>query len=259
MQALHLAPGTLGEVGVDPAGQHRVHLDVVLRPRGRAGAGKLHDAALARRVSGRKARREDRHHRTDIDDLAAARLLHVRIGGVRADERAGEVGIDHAVPFGDAERIRGLPDVDAGIVHQNVEATMPLGDAVDQRPAGLLVCHIHIGECSFATRAPDLLHGGRALGGVAPCEHDGRAGRRHSLSHAEPDAAIAAGDDRDAAGKIEQAHPRFPPINKPHPEVRATKAGECRWPSFETGASRPPQDEVRSLEHRARRCYWKGP
>jgi len=38
-----------------------------------------------------------------------------------------------------------------------------------------------------------------ALLGIAPGEHDGGAGRRETLSHAEADTAIAAGHDRDAA------------------------------------------------------------
>ena len=37
-------------------------------------------------------------------------------------------------------------------------------------------------------------------------KHHRGAGGRESLRHAEPDAAIAAGDNRDAAGQIEQVH-----------------------------------------------------
>ena len=206
VQAGHLAPRALGQLRIDPARQHRVDLDVVLRPGGRAGAAELHDAAFARRIGRREARREDRHHRADIDDLAAARLLHVRIGGVRAHERAGEVGVDHRVPFGGAERVRRLADVRAGIVDQNVQPPMLGRRLVDHRAAGFFARHIHVGELGLAARVLDLLHRRRALGGVAARKHHGRAGRRHALRHAEPDAAIAAGDDRDAAGQIEQVH-----------------------------------------------------
>ena len=81
-----------GEIGVDPARQHRVDLDVVGGPGDRAGTSELHDAALARGVSRREAGAEDRHHRADVDDLAAACLLHGRVDRLRAQERAGEVG-----------------------------------------------------------------------------------------------------------------------------------------------------------------------
>ena len=79
-----------------------------------------------------------------------------------------------------------------------------LGDAVDQRAAGLLIRHVDVLERGLAARVLDLLHGGRAFRGVAPGEHDRRACRREPFRHAEADAAVSAGDDRDTAGEIEQ-------------------------------------------------------
>ena len=59
----------------------------------------------------------------------------------------------------------------------------------------------------------------RGLGfrGVAAREHDRRAGGGKPFRHAEPDAAIAAGDDCDAAGEIEQVHfsPKIATTNDP--------------------------------------------
>ena len=131
VQAVDLLAGALGEVGVDPARQHRVDLDVVGRPGHRAGARELHDAALAGGVGRREAGAEDRHHRADIDDLAAARRLHGRVDRLRAQEGAGEVGLDHAVPFREIELVRRLADVDAGIVDENVDAAELAADALD--------------------------------------------------------------------------------------------------------------------------------
>src|SRR6185312_7879645 len=47
MQAGHLRARIAREVGVDPAWQHSIHLDVVLGPGGSERLGELHDAALA--------------------------------------------------------------------------------------------------------------------------------------------------------------------------------------------------------------------
>ena len=131
VQAVDLLARALGEVGVDPARQHRVDLDVVGGPGAGAGARELHDAALARGIGRREAGAEDRHHRADIDDLAAAGRLHRRIDRLRAQEGAGEVGLDHAVPLGDVERVRRLADVDAGVVDEDVDAAELAGDALD--------------------------------------------------------------------------------------------------------------------------------
>ena len=45
----------LGQIGIDPARQHGIDLDVVGRPGARAGAGELHDAAFARGIGRREA------------------------------------------------------------------------------------------------------------------------------------------------------------------------------------------------------------
>src|SRR5438552_18013064 len=52
VEALDLAPRTAREVGVDPARQDGVDLDVVAGPRSREGFGELDDTALARPVRG---------------------------------------------------------------------------------------------------------------------------------------------------------------------------------------------------------------
>jgi hypothetical protein len=63
-------------------------LNVVGGPGDRAGARELHDAAFARGVSGCKTGAENRHHRADIDDLAAARGFQDGVDGLRAQHKA---------------------------------------------------------------------------------------------------------------------------------------------------------------------------
>lgn len=110
MQAIDLGASALGEIGVDPARQDRIDLDVVGGPGAGARSGELNDAALARRISRHEARTEDRHHRADINDLAAARFLHGGVHRLGAQEGAGEVGVDHALPLVELERMRRLSD-----------------------------------------------------------------------------------------------------------------------------------------------------
>jgi hypothetical protein len=45
-----------------------------------------------------------------------------RMNRLRAEEGAGEVGIDDAGPFLELEVLRGFSDVDAGIVDEDVDA-----------------------------------------------------------------------------------------------------------------------------------------
>src|SRR5262249_40550390 len=116
-----------------------------------------------------------------------------------ADERAGEIGIDHGAPLGGAERVGRLADVDAGIVDEDIEAAMTRRGLVDQRTAGGFAGHVDRGEFGLAAGPADSLPGLFALFGMAPGDPHDTPGRRETLPHTEPDAAIAAGDDCDAA------------------------------------------------------------
>src|SRR5207245_1173414 len=66
VQAGDLLAGAARERSVDPARQHRVHLDVVLRPGAGERARELYDAALARAVGPGERGAEERHHRADV-------------------------------------------------------------------------------------------------------------------------------------------------------------------------------------------------
>ena len=69
------------------------------RARHRQALGQLHHAALAGAVGRGEGRAEDREHRTDVDDLAAAAALSRGIRGLRRDEDAGQVRLQHFTPF----------------------------------------------------------------------------------------------------------------------------------------------------------------
>ena len=198
--------GALGQVGVDPARQHGVGLDVVGGPGDRAGAGELHDAALARGVGRREAGAEDRHHRADIDDLAAACRLHRGVDRLRAQERAGEVGLDDAVPFLEIERVRRLADVDAGVVDENVDpAEFALTRCSTMAATAALSVTSAMTDIALTPRCLSSATAAFDFRLIAPDDRDSGAGFRQSARHAEPDAAIAAGDDRHLAAEIEES------------------------------------------------------
>jgi hypothetical protein len=193
----------LGHRGVDPAGQHRVYLDVVARPGAGEGARELHDAALARAVGRDERRAEDRHHRADVDDLAAARALEMRIRRLRGDEGAGEVRIDHELPFFQAVFLRLLAHVHAGVVDEDVEPAEPFCRFIDHRAARCFVGQV----CFQGERlAAERLDGLRVLGLVPSRNRDHGPGLRQALGHAQTDAAVAAGDERGLAVEIEEVH-----------------------------------------------------
>ena len=142
MQAVDFHAGFAREVGIHPAGQHRVHLDVVRGPRGRERFRELHDAALARAIGRRKSRAEDREHRTDVDDLAATGALQMRIRRATAEECAVEIGGDHLLPFVEFQRLNGLADVDAGVVDEDVDVAATGLRLLEEARHGVFVGHV---------------------------------------------------------------------------------------------------------------------
>ena len=111
----------LGQLGVKPAGQDRVDLDLVGGPGQRQALGELDDPALARRVGRGEPGAEDRGHATDVHDLPATGPLHRRIDRLREQEGAGEVHVQDLLPVLQAHLLRRLADVDARIVKEDVD------------------------------------------------------------------------------------------------------------------------------------------
>ena len=127
MQPGNLLACAFGQIGVDPAGQNDVDLDIVGRPGGRERARQRHHAALARGVGRDDRCTEQRIHRPDIDNFAVPGRFHVRIDGLRAEQRAAEIDVEHFAPFGFGNLLGPLADRRAGIVDENV-ATAEIGN-----------------------------------------------------------------------------------------------------------------------------------
>ena len=110
--------------------------------------------------------------------------------------------------------MRLLADVDAGVVDEDVEAA-ELGHRVST-----ILRHCASSTTSTVTHGRLDAELGQfrrrrfALGRVAAGDGDGRARTGKAARHAKPDAAIAAGDEGDAAREIEEVHRvlRYPTV-----------------------------------------------
>src|SRR5438874_581297 len=203
----YLALGRVREVGLDPARQHRVDLDVVGRPRGGHRLGQLHDAALRGGVGRRERGAEDRHHRADVDHLATARLLHQRIRGVRAQEGRGQVRVQDAMPLGQRVLVDRLADVGARVVDEDVETAEALPRRGHEARDGRLVGHVDAhGERRGAERL-ELRHRLTRLVRVARRHHDAGARGGETARHAQPYPAVATGYDGHPSLEVEHARP----------------------------------------------------
>ena len=141
--------------------------------------------------------------------------LHDRVGGLTAHQGSGQVGVEHGVPLRDGVVLRRLADRHAGVVDQDVEAAEALDGTPHHLAARFRIGDVERNEGARRSRGLQPRH--RRLGflAVAGRDDDGGARFRQALGHAEPDAAIAAGDDCDAPGKIERLHDNSPPVRLP--------------------------------------------
>ena len=153
-------------------------------------------AAVYGADSGRGVVRRDR---AVVDDPAAARrlLLHQPERLLRAEERAGQVRVDHGPPVLEVELLeRHGRRADAGVVEQQVEAPEPSStsaksaatDAGSRTSAGIAT-------------APFPASAAAASSGSQPParEDDGEAGARERDRAGAADAAARARDDGDSA------------------------------------------------------------
>ena len=98
--------------------------------------------------------------------------LHRRVGRARAQERAGEVGVEHVVPLGQRVVLRLLADVGARVVHEDVEPAAPVQRGSQQRGDRRLVGHVDRDRERLTAELLELAHRGRGLRLVARRHHD---------------------------------------------------------------------------------------
>ena len=168
----------------------------------------MREARFAGAVGGAQRRGAQARDRRDVDDGAAALVAHQRRGGLRAQERSGEIDGEHARPVlvGDVENR--LEDGDAGIVDQRVEPAELRSATIVERARD--ACGI--GDVAGEWRGDVGLveRGKRSLQIVAVDveQRDAPAVGEEALRRGKPDAARGAGH-QDATWFW---YPSFPPM-----------------------------------------------
>src|SRR5690606_38982160 len=120
----------------------------------------------------------------------------------RAHNRAQHVRVHHFLEVADINLRHRLRGVDAGVVHQNVNAAKLRFDPLKQRLDAFVLADVGAHKDGFAVGVLDPFHG-FAAGPVARVGNDdGRAGFRQTQSDGRADALGAAGDDGDLAAKV---------------------------------------------------------
>ena len=122
MQPGDFLPCLHRQLGIEPARQDGIDLDVVGGPGQRQALAELDDPPLAAGIGNHKARPEDRRHASRVDDLAAASALHGRVHGLGHQKRAGQVRVQDVRPLVERQILWGLADVDTRVVEQDVNA-----------------------------------------------------------------------------------------------------------------------------------------
>ena len=108
--------------------------------------------------------------RGDVDNASRALRHHLPTGRLAADEGAGEVDVDHRVPFLQREVLRRLADVGAGVVDENVDAAEVLEGGFDQRMAV-----IRFGDVGFDGEGPVAQFGRESGDAIEPASQQGDA------------------------------------------------------------------------------------
>ena len=192
---------------MEEARRDGVHADPPARPRHRELARQADQPGLGRgvrRVVRPLHRRVHAGDRGDVDDAAPLPRQHVSAGGLREEERAGQVDVDHLLPLRQGHVLRLRRPGDAGVVHEDVDPAVGgdrlVHDRLDVGRPG------HIAEGAFDLE-PLLAHRGNGRREpflASGAEHERGAGFRETFGHLPSDSARSAGDDRDTAVESEQ-------------------------------------------------------
>ena len=166
-------------------GVDRVDPDVVGPELERRGLGEAAQPPLRGGVGRGRRDRDVRRHRADVDDRPAAGAPHRRVHVLHAQERAGEVGVEHAAPFLDRELGDRRDGQHAGVVDQDRDRPERLLGEAHRRSPRAFVGDVERGE---ARAVAELVGDGGALGLEHIADDDPRSlGRQRAsvgLAHA---------------------------------------------------------------------------
>ena len=117
---------------------------------------------------------------------------------LQEEHRAAEVHRERLVPRFGRELPEGLGQRVGGVVHDDVDAAEAVDGRVDERLQRVELAHVGGDADRLAAHGLQELLGLGAGVGLAARDRDLGAGRDEALGDRAPDAARAAGDDRDA-------------------------------------------------------------
>src|SRR5213592_1115337 len=189
-------------VRLDQAGGDRVHGDAARRHLARQRLREPDHARLRRRIRRLPRVAHLRHHRGEIHDPPVPGADHGTDRGLGTVEDAGQVGAQDPLPVlllePQEERVHGH----ARIVDEEVEPPVLVNDVLHPDTHRLGVADVEAGRGRAAAGGGDQAHRlfgrGRVL---AEVDHRRRPGGRKAQRDGAPDAARAAGHERDLAGE----------------------------------------------------------
>jgi hypothetical protein len=186
----------LGQRGAHEARADRVAGDVHLRHLQRHRLGEADDAVLGGDISGLEGARHQAVGGGDVDDAAMPPRAHAGQRGGDGVEIGGQVDGDDAVPLRRRELLHRADELDAGIVHQDVEPAqrcLALGHHGAHRPG---VGHVGGAVGGIAAGGAG---GGDLRGAAEAVQHHPRPALMQQAGDAQPDSAGRAGDERGLA------------------------------------------------------------
>jgi hypothetical protein len=183
-------------VSISP-GRHHVHRDVARRHLARQRLAEPDEPRLRRRVVRLPGVAHLPDHRADAM-MRPPRCLIIGFSTACVQrERRGQVRGDHGVPVVALHPQHQLVARDAGVVHQDVDAAVPLDTPATSASTRRGVGHVEPRLAPPARRTISSHHRARVV--AARRRHDVRARARQHQRDRAPDAARRAGHDRDLA------------------------------------------------------------
>ena len=187
----------LGHLGLDRPRADRVDADADVAELHRELLGQVQQRGLAGAVGHAQRARAQARDRRDVDDRAAAGLEHLGHAGLRAQERAVEVGVEHVAELGVAGLHHRLEDGDAGVVDELVDAAELRDDLRDARARPARGC-----DTSACTASTASGRSNAATVRSSVCWSMSSSATRwprsqEPLADGQADAARASGDDGD--------------------------------------------------------------